>query len=82
MAKRVKRKYQELTPDEKEEFDYLISLRDEIKRERERLTRVVACHRSRTDAERFAARQALNAFHSDEKKILSAQNKLTWGWKP
>jgi TPP-dependent 2-oxoacid decarboxylase len=58
MAKRVKRKYQDLSYEEKEEFDYLLALRDEIKRERDRMMRVVACHKSRTEQERDAARAA------------------------
>ena len=79
MAKKTKRTYQELSPDEKADYEHLITLRDEMSREHERLSKVVMSRRRYTEDERRQAREAMNEFYDDKTKILSAMNNLIWG---
>lgn len=77
--KKPKRKYQDLSPEEKADYEHLIALRDEMLREHARLNKIVASYRRYPEAERTQARQAMNEFFDDKKKILSAMNNLVWG---
>jgi len=79
MAKKTKRTYQELSSDEKADYEHLLALRDEMSREHARLTKVVISRKKYTEDERNQARQAMNEFFDDKKKILSAMNNLIWG---
>jgi hypothetical protein len=80
--KKPKRKYQELSPDEKGDYEHLLSLRDEMLREHARLSRVVASHKRYSEVDRQQARLALNEFYNDKKKVESAMNNLVCGRKP
>lgn len=79
--RKPKRKYFDLSPEERGQFDLLLGLRDEMKREQTRLQTVVRSHRRYSESDRAQAREALNAFYNDAKKLESAMHFLTSGRK-